>query len=64
MDLKRRFNLLVLSIAQFIKYLLILAIIGGAGYGIYYVWMNFIKQSTSTVNSAGAARTDKVLNPK
>jgi hypothetical protein len=64
MDLKRRFNLLGLAIAQFIKFLLILAIIGGAGYGIYFVWTNFIKQSASTVNSAGAARTEKVLNPK
>ncbi|MHB9138254.1 MAG: hypothetical protein ACYC4Q_02505 [Victivallaceae bacterium] len=64
MDLKRRISLLGLAIAQFIKFMLILAIIGDAGYGIYFAWTKFIKQSSATVSSAGSARTEKVLNPK
>ena len=38
--------------------------IAGAGYGIYVAWTKFIKQSSATVNSAGNARSEKVLNPK
>jgi len=64
MDLKRRLSLLGLAMAQFIKFMLILAIVGGAGYGIYVAWTKFIKQSSATVNSAGNARSEKVLNPK
>lgn len=64
MDLKRRFGLSALAVAQVIKFLIILAIVAGVAYGIYFAWTNFIKRSSSTVSRAGAARTARALNPK
>ncbi|MFA7231886.1 MAG: hypothetical protein WC071_11505 [Victivallaceae bacterium] len=56
----RGFKLFLLAVAQFIKFILILAAVGALAYGAYFAWVKFIKNTQQHTGSAKSNYAEKV----